>query len=154
MPAFGCVEAASAADIPAAPPPTIRMSVEILFTGHDLHSVGGEDRAASLVFLHVDRHPALEANAHAAQWATLFSGHRSSKRDFIGSEDRCGDGSAIFNRNILVIYGQRDQCSVNARDGEYGSGDIAGFRPMISSAISSAVPNEVVMPRPSWPAAM
>src|SRR6478735_319618 len=59
-------DAATAADIPAGPPPTIRMSVVLLFTGHDLHSVSRNNVAAALMADAVDRHTAFETNPHPA----------------------------------------------------------------------------------------
>src|SRR5881392_3560873 len=59
-------DAVTAADIPAGPPPTIRISVVILFTGHDLHSASRNYVAAALMSDAVDRYATFETNSHPA----------------------------------------------------------------------------------------
>src|SRR4030095_3779618 len=68
--------AATAADIPAGPPPTIRTSVVILFTGHDLHSFRGKYVTTPLMSDTVDRHTAFKTNSHAANRSARFTGDR------------------------------------------------------------------------------
>ena len=97
----------------------------------------------------VDRHAAFETDAHSAKWPARLAGDRLSECRFTRGKYRRRDGRAVFDRDLLIIYGERYQCSVNVLEGKYGSGEIAGVRPTISSASSSAVPSDVVMPSPS-----
>ena len=101
----------------------------------------------------VDRHPAFEANAHATQGATGFAGNRPAEESSSSVNDRRGHGGSRFDVDLPAIYGNFDQWSPKLRAGEYGSAGMAGSRPRMASAMSSAVPSEVVIPSPSWPAA-
>ena len=101
---FARAEAATAADIPAAPPPITMISAETLLIGRDLHSVPGEHIAASLQGDSVDRNAAFKAHAHSAQRAANFACHRTSKAYLSSRDNGCGDGCAVFNRDRLVIY--------------------------------------------------
>jgi hypothetical protein len=64
------------------------MSVSMLFRGHDLHSVPGEDRAASLMSNAVDRNAALETNSHSAEWCSRLAVYRTQKYSFARVKDR------------------------------------------------------------------
>src|SRR5688572_11643543 len=77
-------DAATAADIPAGPPPTIRISVVTLFTGHDLHSLHRDHVTTALMRDAVDRHTTLETNSHAAYRTPRITHDRLSKTAHAG----------------------------------------------------------------------
>jgi hypothetical protein len=86
------------------------MSVAILFSGRDLHSVLGEDRAASLMSNTADRHAALETDSHSAQRPSRLGIYRTSKYSFAQAKDRGGDSSSVNDGHTLFVYGKPDQC--------------------------------------------
>ncbi len=83
--------------MPAAPPPTIKMSDASLLTRDNLHSVFGEKGAASLMFHSVYGHAAFEANSHSAKRAARFSAYGKAKMSDPGAQNRHGNGCSGFN---------------------------------------------------------
>ena len=110
-------DAATAAAIPAGPPPTIRISVMRLITCHDLHPFSSENSAAPLVRDAVDRHAAFKTDPHPAERAARPTGDRRSKFIYSRIRNRRGDRSAIVDGDRDLINGDRDQCSVVFRVG-------------------------------------
>src|SRR4029079_13464302 len=148
------VEAAAAAASPAGPAPTIRMSVETLFTRYDLHSIADQDLAAQFVTDAVDRYTALKTNAHTTERPARLARHRCAKRLTARFENGGSNGRAFGRFDLSAVNSELYQCVVIFRDGRYGSIGMAGSRPTIRLVINAAVPSAVVMPRPSCPAAM
>ena len=105
------------------------------------------------MFQTIDRYAALETNSHAAQRPAKLTADGSAKDRTPKVENCSSHGRAFRNTNFRFVDGQCDQCSEWVRDGMYGSAGIDGVLPMISSASNAAVPSEVVIPSPSWPAA-
>jgi hypothetical protein len=112
------VDAATAADIPAGPPPTIKISVDTLITGYDLHSVRRNDITTALMSDTVDRHTTLKTDPHTANRSTRFAASRLSKSLYAGIRYRRGDGRAVVDSDGDLIDGKSDQCSVMTREGK------------------------------------
>ncbi len=102
----------------------------------------------------VYRYTAFEANPHTAQRAARLTCYRAAEGAFAMLKNSGRDCGSFADGYLGLVYRECDQCSANVLDGKYGAGSIAGVRPRIASVISSAVPSDVVMPSPSWPAAM
>ena len=139
--------------MPAAPPPTIRMSEKILSIGGHPHSVNGDDGAASLQPYAVDGNGAFKADTHSAKRATRAAADRPPKHLDATCQDGRRHGRAVLNRCLVVVDGKCDQCSEKVLDGEYGSAGMSDFRPSMASDMSFPVPSDVVIPNPSCPAA-
>src|SRR5688572_11320568 len=104
--------AAIAADIPAGPPPTIRMSVVSLFTGHDLHSFLRDYVTTPLMSDAVDRHATFETDSHTANGPACLTGDRFPKSLHARVENSRGDGRAFVDFDRVLVDGECDQCSV------------------------------------------
>lgn len=94
------------------------MSVIDLFTGYDLHPIGGHHNAASLMWDAVDSHPTLETDPHTAKWPTRPTHDRGPEFIYPRIRDRCGDRCAFVDVYGDLVDVKCDQCSVMLREGE------------------------------------
>ena len=116
----------------------------------------------------VDRHATLEARPHPAEWPARLAAAGVPKRNHGALEQRSSDAHAGRDAHPVPVDVDRDgpglerrsrgrrqwASAITTRSGAYGAASIAVGRRATRSASSSAVPNDVVMPSPSWPAAI
>ena len=97
----------------------------------------------------VDRNAAFEADTHSAKSRSRFAGDRTPKLVDAAIEYGGGDRCSGFGRKGRVVNLEFYQCVLISREGKYGCGEIADSRPRNASVSNSAVPSDVVIPKPS-----
>src|SRR5215471_9263559 len=145
--------------MPAGPAPTTAISAACRSAMRlDAHSGRAGLHAGAAMRYSVDRDAALEADSHRAEKAAPFAHDRGAKVGEPGVPHGGRDGRSLVgvDRAAIDKYREALQCAPPgmARLGSNGPGSIAGISPVISAARISPVPVAVVIPRPSWPAAI
>ena len=115
----------------------------------------------------VDRHPALEADAHAAERTRgsppteRRNASRPASSSAAATVDAAGDTHRAAVRDdghdsVDGVATRRSmrRAATTPRSGAYGDGVDGRLAAATRSARMAAVPNDVVMPSPSWPAAI
>ena len=124
----------------------------------DAHAVAHDLHAGAPVRHAVDRDAALEADAHRAEDAARLARDGRPAGARAGVLERGGHRDPRGRRRRAAVDRQRDGLRHAPPPGTRGSAGRASdrsalARPRIASAIRRAVPSDVVMPRPSCPAA-
>ena len=103
-------DARTAAAIPAGPAPitsTSKGCSELLFIRFHFHARFAKDLATPAVRSSIDRHAALEADSHSAQWPARFATHRLPARLSSHHQRHRNRGSGRHGHR-RTIYRQRD----------------------------------------------
>ena len=145
--------AATAAAIPAGPPPMITICADLeLCIGDDFHAIDAEHLAGTLVRISVDSHEALKADAHPAKGTAWLAGDRQSEGRNATSKDRSGDARSTRDCATGAVDFQSDclshltRTTRRFRDNIVGAGLVPAHRrrpapgsPLTTSSLTGAV---------------